>query len=73
VAGWSWDYGDFSHSQPRELVRTPIRGLFMAGVQAFSGLFMGGVPTAMESGLRAAHAVLEGAGPTDEVLIPSKT
>ena len=73
VAGWSWDYGDFRHSQPRELVRTPIRGLFMAGVQAFSGLFMGGVPTAMESGLRAAHAVLEGAGPTDEVLIPSKT
>jgi len=73
VAGWSWDYGDVRYSQPRELIRTPIRGLFMAGVQAFSGLFMGGVPTAMESGLRAAHAVLEGAGPTDEVLIPSKT
>jgi len=73
VAGWSWDYGDFRHSQPRELVRTPIRGLFMAGVQAFSGLFMGGVPTAMESGLRAAHAVLEDTGPTDEVLIPSRT
>jgi phytoene dehydrogenase-like protein len=73
VAGWSWDCGDFRHSQPRELVRTPIRGLFMAGVQAFSGLFMGGVPTAMESGLRAAHAVLEDTGPTDEVLIPSRT
>jgi len=73
VAGWSWDYGDFSDSQARELIRTPIRGLFMAGIQAFSGLFMGGVPTAMESGLRAAHAVLEGAGPTDEVLIPWKT
>jgi phytoene dehydrogenase-like protein len=72
VAGWSWDYDDFRDSQPRELIRTPIRGLFMAGYQAFSGLFMGGVPTAMESGLRAAHAVLEGAGPTDEVLIPSK-
>jgi phytoene dehydrogenase-like protein len=73
VAGWSWDYGDFSDSQARELIRTPIRGLFMAGIQAFSGLFMGGVPTAMESGFRAAHAVLEGAGPTDEVLIPWKT
>jgi phytoene dehydrogenase-like protein len=71
VAGWSWDYSDFKDSQPRELVRTPIRGLFMAGVQAFSALFMGGVPTAMESGLRAAEAVLEGAGPTDEIAIPS--
>jgi phytoene dehydrogenase-like protein len=73
VAGWSWDYSDFKDSQPRELIRTPIRGLFMAGVQAFSGLFMGGVPTAMMSGLRAAQAVLEGTGPTDEALIPSKT
>ena len=73
VAGWSWDYSDFRDSQPRELIRTPIYGLFMAGVQAFSGLFMGGVPTAMESGLRAAQAVLEGAAPTDEVLIPSKS
>ena len=73
VAGWSWDYDDFRDSQPRELIRTPIRGLFMAGYQAFSGLFMGGVPTAMESGLRAAHAVLERAGPTGEVLIPLKT
>jgi all-trans-retinol 13,14-reductase len=73
VAGWSWDYSDFRDSQPRELIRTPIRGLFMAGYQAFSGLFMGGVPTAMESGLRAAQAVLEGAGPTDEMLIPSKS
>jgi phytoene dehydrogenase-like protein len=72
VAGWSWDYSDFRDSQPRELIRTPIRGLFMAGYQAFSGLFMGGVPTAMESGLRAAQAVLEGVGPADEVLIPSK-
>jgi phytoene dehydrogenase-like protein len=73
VAGWSWDYSDFKDFQPRELIRTPIRGLFMAGVQAFSGLFMGGVPAAMMSGLRAAQAVLEGTGPTDEVLIPSKT
>jgi len=73
VAGWSWDYSDFRDSQPRELIRTPIRGLFMAGIQAFSGLFMGGVPTAMVSGLRAAQAVLEGTGPTDEVWIPSKT
>ena len=70
VAGWSWDYEDFKDGRPRELIRTPIRGLYMAGYQAFSALFMGGVPTAMESGKRAAKAVLEEAGPTEEILIP---
>jgi all-trans-retinol 13,14-reductase len=58
VAGWSWDYEDFRDDQPRELIGTPIKGLYMAGYQAFSALFMGGVPTAMESGKRAARAVL---------------
>jgi len=70
VAGWSWDYEDFRDDQARELVLTPIRGLYMAGYQAFSGLFMGGVPTAMESGRRAARAVLEKTGPADKVMIP---
>ncbi|OGP89450.1 MAG: hypothetical protein A2157_13370 [Deltaproteobacteria bacterium RBG_16_47_11] len=70
VAGWSWDYADFQDNQPRELIRTPVRGLYMAGYQAFSALFMGGVPTAMESGKRAARAVLEGTGPTEKTLIP---
>ena len=70
VAGWSWDYEDFKDNQPRELILTPIRGLYMAGYQAFSALFMGGVPTAMESGKRAAKAVLEEAGPTEEIPIP---
>jgi phytoene dehydrogenase-like protein len=70
VAGWSWDYEDFKDNQPRELIRTPIRGLYMAGYQAFSALFMGGVPTAIKSGKRAAKAVLEEAGPTEEIPIP---
>ena len=70
VAGWSWDYEDFKDNQPKELIRTPIRGLYMAGYQAFSALFMGGVPTAMESGKRAAKAVFENADPVDEILIP---
>jgi hypothetical protein len=56
--------------KPKELIRTPIEGLFMAGYQAFSALFVGGIPTAMESGERAAHAVLEGADPIEEILIP---
>lgn len=70
VAGWSWNYEDRPDHRARELVRTPIKGLYMAGYQAFSTLFMGGVPTAMESGKRAAQAVLQGAGPVEKIMIP---
>ena len=70
VAGWSWNYEDCSDTRPRELVRTPMKGLYMAGYQAFSTIFMGGVPTAMESGKRASQAVLQGAGPTEKIMIP---
>jgi len=70
VAGWSWDYDDFRDDQPKELIGTPIKGLYMAGYQAFSALFMGGVPTAMESGKRAAKAVLQGMGPIEKISIP---
>lgn len=70
VAGWSWDLEDSADFQPRELVRTPIAGLYMAGYQAFSSLFLGGVPTAVESGVRAARAVLEGLAPIDDILLP---
>jgi phytoene dehydrogenase-like protein len=70
VAGWSWDYIDCQDYSPRELVRTPIQGLYMAGYQAFSTIFMGGVPTAMESGKRASQAVLQGAGPVEKIMIP---
>ena len=70
VAGWSWDYEDVRDDRPRELVRTPVKGLYMAGYQAFSALFMGGVPTALESGKRAAEAVLQGTGPVEEMMFP---
>jgi all-trans-retinol 13,14-reductase len=70
VAGWSWDYEDLRDDQPQELIRTPIVGLFIAGYQAFSALFTGGVPTAMESGIRAAQAVLAGVGPIETIKIP---
>ena len=72
VAGWSWNYEDCPDYRPRELVRTPIQGLYMAGYQAFSTIFMGGLPTAMESGKRASQAVLQGAGPLGEIMIPSE-
>jgi all-trans-retinol 13,14-reductase len=70
VAGWSWDYKDFRDEKPKELIGTPVKGLYMAGYQAFSALFMGGVPTAMESGNRAAKAVLQGTGPVEKISIP---
>ena len=70
VAGWSWDYEDRPDTRARELVRTPIQGLYMAGYQAFSALFMGGIPTAMESGKRAAKAVLQEDGPVEKIMLP---
>ena len=70
VAGWSWNFEDFHDYRPRELMLTPIKGLYMAGYQAFSALFMGGVPTAMVSGCRAAEAVLKNAGPAEKIAIP---
>ena len=63
AAGWSWDYEDNPDYQSVEFIRTPIHGLYMAGYQAYSALFMGGVPMAVASGLGAAEALLEGAGP----------
>jgi all-trans-retinol 13,14-reductase len=70
VAGWSWDYEDTVAYEPLELTRTPIGGLFMVGYQAYSALFMGGVPTALESGRVAAEAVLNNTPPVDQVHIP---
>jgi phytoene dehydrogenase-like protein len=70
VAGWSWDFAENRDGAPRELIRTPIAGLFMAGYQAFSALFLGGVPTALESGNRAAEYILRGAGPVGDFRLP---
>jgi len=70
AAGWSWDYEDNSDYQPVELIRTPIHRLYMAGYQAYSALFMGGVPMAMASGLGAAEALLQGAEPMEVVTLP---
>jgi phytoene dehydrogenase-like protein len=70
VAGWSWDYLAEHDPEARELVLTPIAGLYMAGYQAFSMLSLGGVPSAMRSGILAARYVLEKAGPVKSVAIP---
>jgi len=70
VAGWSWDYEDTTDFEPVELILTPVHGLYMAGYQAYSTLFMGGVPTAMTSGQKAAQHLLKGAGPATKLTIP---
>jgi phytoene dehydrogenase-like protein len=73
VAGWSWDYEDFHDYRPRELVRTPIKRLYMAGHQAYTALFMGGVPAAILSGQRAARALLGDEGPIGHLQVPSSS
>jgi phytoene dehydrogenase-like protein len=70
VAGWSWDYGIEHGLKARELVLTPIAGLYMAGYQAYSMLALGGVPSAMHSGLQAAEYLMQGAGPSKEIAVP---
>jgi phytoene dehydrogenase-like protein len=73
VAGWSQRHEDMRDYTVRPLVLTPIKGLYMAGYQAFSWLYWGGVPSAVLSGARAAAALLRGEGPVGEVIIPGAT
>ncbi len=73
VAGWSWEYLEGSDQEVVELIRTPIPRLYMAGYQAYSTLALGGVPSAMLSGLKAAEYLLEGADPVSGMPIPGGT
>jgi phytoene dehydrogenase-like protein len=65
VAGWSWDFGGVDDGRPRDFVITPVAGLYFSGCQARSALFLGGVPTALVSGVAAAEAVIGGEGPEE--------
>jgi phytoene dehydrogenase-like protein len=67
VAGWSWDHADFHAPAARDLVRTPVRGLYMAGHQAATALMEGGVPTAFRTGILAAECLLGGVPPVPGV------
>jgi len=71
IAGWSQGFRGNGDYVVRELIRTPVAGLYMAGHQAYSWMMLGGIPTAVESGARAARAVLRGDGPETGVTIPS--
>jgi all-trans-retinol 13,14-reductase len=59
IAGWSWT-DEAARFSDRLLVRTPVRRLLTAGIYAATGLFLGGVPTAMFTGGLAADLVLDG-------------
>ena len=58
IAGWSWTDRTARFSG-RMLVRTPVPRLLAAGIYAATGLFLGGVPTALLTGRLAAGIVLE--------------
>jgi len=58
IAGWSWAARGSGALPGKILVRTPLPGLFAAGVYAASELFLGGVPTALYTGSLAAEYIL---------------
>ena len=60
IAGWTWTAEAAGTLGNRLLVQTPVRGLMAAGLYAASGLFLGGVPTALRTAELAAEAVLRG-------------
>jgi phytoene dehydrogenase-like protein len=68
----------FGLDLPLSLPRPDLQAAFirsfpqeaMVGHQAFSALFLGGIPPALESGNRAAAYILEGKGPAAEFHLP---
>ncbi len=59
LAGWTWSVKNEKALGGKILVETPIANLLMAGIYAASELFIGGVPTALYTGLMAADLILE--------------
>ena len=59
IAGWDWSAASLAAFPSKLLVETSVENLLLAGVYAASELFLGGVPTALHTGLQAADLVLE--------------
>ncbi len=59
LAGWTWSVKNEKALGGKILVETPIANLLMAGIYAASELFLGGVPTALHTGIMAADLILE--------------
>ncbi len=60
IAGWTWTAEAAGKLGGRLLIRTPVRGLLAAGIYSATGLFLGGIPTALRTAELAAEAVLSG-------------
>ncbi len=58
LAGWTWSVKNEKALGGKILVVTPIPHLLMVGIYAASELFLGGVPTAMHTGISAADIIL---------------
>lgn len=58
IAGWTWSGPESGRLRGKILVRTPVVGLLAAGIYAAAELFLGGVPTALYTGILAADCVL---------------
>lgn len=59
IAGWTWTAEAADRLAGGLLVRTPVPGLLTAGIYAATGLFLGGVPTALRTADLAAGLILE--------------
>jgi all-trans-retinol 13,14-reductase len=62
LAGWSWKFADHPEPWIHSFTVTPVPGLLVVGLQAFTHLFNGGMGTAIYSGEYAADIVLSGRG-----------
>jgi len=59
IAGWTWSADKAAEFPGKLLVETPIPNLLTAGIYAARELFLGGVPTALHTGMLAARLILE--------------
>jgi phytoene dehydrogenase-like protein len=58
IAGWTWSGPESGRLPGKIFVRTPVAGLLAAGVHAAAELFLGGVATALCTGILAADCIL---------------
>ncbi len=58
IAGWTWSAEAAARLPGKLLIETPVERLYMAGLTAATELFLGGVPTALQTASLAADRVL---------------
>ncbi len=58
IAGWTWSAEYGQAFEGKLLVETPIENLYLAGIYAATELYLGGVPTALQTADWAARLIL---------------